>query len=502
MSAAAVLHPSPFGRRDKACDARGVRSLRVRLATIWLLSLAAAGAVGLLLVQLYDLSSTAQTARAETTLARACERIADRYAYYATGWTPPAQVARDAEFQRDMASVVAVALAGNPGVAGGVWQVEAGFFPDAAPAGGPPASERAALRELAEAAVQDRQPQAASRGDGSHTVLDRACPLSGPVGGLAAWVTTEVAEAAGLGKLRLGLGVLLALVLALSGWLTWLVLVWTRHVGRIEAALAASGADDLPRLAPTGEAELDRIVAALNTAGMRLAEARRRGAELSARVAAAERLAALGRVAAGVAHEIRNPVAAMRLKAENALAVPDPARREAALGAILAQIMRLDRLIAELLAMTQRRDPAPEPVDIPALLRIVAADHERGEMAVAVEAPPLTGRLDPALLRRCLDSLLDNAVRATPPGGGVRLRVAVAGDWLRVEVADDGPGVPPEVRASLFEPFVTTRADGTGLGLAIARELAEAQGGRIVLADAGGGGRGAVFALEVPWRPS
>ena len=127
----------------------------------------------------------------------------------------------------------------------------------------------------------------------------------------------------------------------------------------------------LPRLAPTGERELDRIVAALNTAGARLAEARQRSEALAARVALSERLAALGRVAAGVAHEIRNPIAAMRLRAENALA-GDDARRRAALEAILAQIARLDRLIGELLAMTQRRAPAPETVDLaglPARLR-------------------------------------------------------------------------------------------------------------------------------------
>ena len=81
---------------------------------------------------------------------------------------------------------------------------------------------------------------------------------------------------------------------------------------------------------------------------------------MSARVAASERLAALGRVAAGIAHEIRNPIAAMRLKAENALA-GDDARRRAALHTILGQIARLDRLIAELLAMTQRPRSGREP---------------------------------------------------------------------------------------------------------------------------------------------
>jgi signal transduction histidine kinase len=208
-------------------------------------------------------------------------------------------------------------------------------------------------------------------------------------------------------------------------------------------------------------------------------------------------------MAAGIAHEIRNPIGAMRLKAENALA-GDPARRGAALEAILTQIARLDRLIGELLTMTQRRAPQPEPTDVSALLEAAAADHRGSGPAIDVAAEPVTAMLDPALLRRALDALLDNAVRHTPPGGHVALRARRCGELLRIEVADTGPGVPAELHATLFEPFVTGRAEGSGLGLAIARELVEAQGGRLTLAQAGGAapGEGAVFAMELPCRLS
>jgi signal transduction histidine kinase len=110
----------------------------------------------------------------------------------------------------------------------------------------------------------------------------------------------------------------------------------------------------------------------------------------------------------------------------------------------------------------------------------------------------LPATLDPALLRRTLDALLDNALRHTPDGGTVTLRAARVGDTLRIDVADTGPGIVPDLQKNLFEPFVTGRADGTGLGLAIARELAQAQGARLTLARAGGErpGDGAVFRLE------
>lgn len=110
---------------------------------------------------------------------------------------------------------------------------------------------------------------------------------------------------------------------------------WSRRVGGLEAALAGHAGDAPPELARTGDPDLDRIVDALNRAGRRLDAARRRSEELAARVAASERLAALGRVAAGVAHEIRNPIAAMRLRAENALATGDEERQERALRAVL-----------------------------------------------------------------------------------------------------------------------------------------------------------------------
>jgi signal transduction histidine kinase len=488
-----------------------MKSLRARLFVAWALALASACAVGFLLVQLYRHSAAAQIARAEAAAANACERIGDGYAYYTTGWTPHLPVAEDAAFRADLTAMLALSLAGSPATEGGVWQTEDGHDPVAlafAAAGRPgaveaPAGDEAArIAALNAAVAESGLPEADRIGTGAQTLLLQACPLRGPLPGVTGWAMVRVASIAGSADVQVGVAVLLALVLALAGGLGWLVLSWGRHVGRIEAALAAAVGGELPPLPLTGEAELDRIVAALNTAGHRLAEAHRRSEALSARVAASERLAALGRVAAGVAHEIRNPIAAMRLRAENALA-GDDARRHTALEAILAQIQRLDRLIDELLAMTQRREPQPEPVDVAALLHDAAADHRRDGVTLRVEAPPdPPARLDPALLRRTLDALLDNAVRHTPAGGTVTLRAERASDTLRITVADTGPGIAPELARHLFEPFVTGRADGTGLGLAIARELADAQGARLTLAHPGGDGSGAAFLLEVPCRAS
>jgi signal transduction histidine kinase len=484
-----------------------VKSLRARLFVVWLLSLAAACAVGWLLVELYHQSARAQLARADSAVSHACEQIADEYSFYTSGWAGPSGGIYDARLKRDFAALVRLALPQGGEMAGGIWQAQAGplaevsLFHDDQDQTEP--SHRPRLAAVNQAAAQAERAVTEHVTAGAVTFVLHACPLPGPIAGLTAWTIMPVLTEVGLGALRLGLGVLLALVFGIALWLTALVLGFSRRVKRIEASLAAAGERDLPRLPLTGEAELDRIVAALNATGVRLAEARRRSAELAARVAQAERLAALGRVAAGVAHEIRNPIAAMRLRAENALA-GDPSRRGAALSAILEQIARLDRLIGELLTMTQRREPAPEAVDLPALLAAAAADQHAEGVTLRVQAAPAICHLDPALLRRALDALLDNALRHTPPGGSVTLCASVQGGVARIEVADTGPGIAPELRETLFEPFVTGRAEGTGLGLAIARELVEAQGGRLILAHPGGErpGEGAVFAMELPCRPS
>jgi len=467
---------------------------------LWFLSLAASLAVGVLLVGLYRQSSSAQLASTETAVAEACDAIADRYAYYAAGWAGPAPGESDAAFRADLAAVVNFALTEYPGLGGGIWRQDDGPLAATVPLSGDLHDAIAAL--AAEAAETDRD-AAQSLDAGAATLLLEVCPLRGPVPGLAAFALARVEAAPGQDQLRLGLGVLFCLALGMTALVTWLVAAWSRRISAIEAALAQHEAGTLPRLAATGERELDRIVTALNVAGERLDAAHRRSDELAARVALAERLAALGRVAAGVAHEIRNPIAAMRLKAENALA-GDDARRRVALDAILAQIARLDRLLAELLAMTQRREPVPAPTFFPAVLDSCAADHRRADIEIRVECNVGTVSVDAGLLHRALDNLVANAIAHTPPGGTVTLGAECRDATLCLTVSDTGPGVPAELRPHLFEPFVSGRPGGTGLGLAIARELAEAHGGRLTLTDPGGDapGHGAVFALEVPCPPS
>ena len=486
-----------------------MRSLTVRLVSLWLLSLAASLTVAVLLVQLERQSLRAQVSRAEAVVERACDQIGDRYAFYVTGWTPPG-TAVDRRFRVDLLAVVDMALAHEDGVEGGVWQAGAGSLAYAYPTyegSGPktdlPAAERDRIRLVNEDAARTGQAAGLEKRVRAQTLLLRSCPLGGPVPDLTAWTMMRVRASAELGPLRLGLAVLFALMLLMTGWLGRILVVWGRQVRRIEASLGRAEADGLPAMARTGERELDRIIDALNEAGARLGAARRRSDEMALRAAEAERLAALGRVAAGVAHEIRNPIAAARLQGENGLAGDDARRREA-IGDMLVQIDRLDALATELLAMTQRVEPQPEAVALAPFLRAGLARHEgdaaaRG-IALALEAEDGSAVFDPAMIGRALDNLLANAIRHAPDGGTVRVCTESGPALVAIVVEDSGAGVPAGLAGHLFEPFVTSRADGTGLGLAIAREMAAAHGGRLMLRRAGGSetGRGAVFAVELP----
>ncbi len=462
------------------------------------------------MVALYRSTTAARTAEAEIGLTHAAEHLAAAYDFYTTGL---AATPAGPGFARGLGAVVHTTLARAEGVEGGIWQQGRGSLAYAYPtyegSGSKtdlPAAETAAIAAINTDVEITRAPAARREIGRRETLLLYARPLSSPVlPGASAWVMTRVAATPAFARLQAALASLLFLVLLLAFWLWRLARSFGRHVGAIEAALRIDDIADLPPLPATGENDLDRILASLNEAVARLSQTRAEAALLARRAAEAERLAALGRVAAGIAHEIRNPLAAMRLRAENALAGDPPSGRAAnALVAILGQIARLDRLVHEILNLTQRPRPRLARVDLSRLLAAVIAEH--GEIAVRAsvrlqqQGPALTAVLDLELTRRALAALLDNAIRHTPAGGMVGLRADREGEYLILRVADTGPGIAAELRDCLFEPFVSFRPEGTGLGLAIAREMAEAQSGMLSLLDPGGAQGGAVFGVILPWH--
>lgn len=216
-----------------------------------------------------------------------------------------------------------------------------------------------------------------------------------------------------------------------------------------------------------------------------------------------ERLALLGEMAAIVAHEIRNPLTAVkgfsqRMK-RKAPGNEDVARYSQI---IVEEVDRLDNVIADVLDFARRAAPKWQEVDLAQVLRqtmdIVGAGLQKAEVVLSVEIgadlPRLKG--DPAQLKQVFLNICQNALKAMPEGGAMGIIAACKSGTIQVFISDTGQGIPPEVRGRIFQPFFTTRTHGTGLGLSLAQHIVEDHGGRISFESEVG--HGTTFLIELP----
>jgi two-component system sensor histidine kinase ChvG len=231
-----------------------------------------------------------------------------------------------------------------------------------------------------------------------------------------------------------------------------------------------------------------------------------------------QRMDAIERFAADVAHEIKNPLTSLRSAVETVARIEDPEQRRRLLAIILEDVERLNRLITDI-SDASRLDAElsraeMERVDVGEMLITLAEMHEA---TAAEETPPL--KLEMASHQRLIvrgiedrlvqvwRNLISNAVSFSPPGGSIRIGALREGKRVRVTIADDGPGIPPGKLTAIFERFYTERPAGekfgvhSGLGLSISRQIVEAHGGRIVAENrTAEDGRilGALFTVTLP----
>jgi signal transduction histidine kinase len=232
-----------------------------------------------------------------------------------------------------------------------------------------------------------------------------------------------------------------------------------------------------------------------------LAQANRDLRESGEQLRRAERLSALGEIAAGLAHEIRNPLAGVKGALEIVSSRTAKGTPEAEFSAIATrELHRLEALVQEFLDFARPRPPRVRPTVLLDVARRVAAllgpQAEQAGVAIELEAPPGTQPVsaDPEQIEQVLMNVVLNAIQASPRGRRVVVRQAAAGI---LEVADRGPGVSAEAAARLFEPFFTTKERGTGLGLAISQRIVAAHGGEIRVQAREGGGTSVLVTLPV-----
>jgi signal transduction histidine kinase len=233
-------------------------------------------------------------------------------------------------------------------------------------------------------------------------------------------------------------------------------------------------------------------------------------ADLLARTVAAERslahaekLAAIGELAARFAHDIRNPVTGARSLAQQLARDPmSPANAEHA-GIILEELERVERQVRELLRFARRDELALAPTDVSALVRATAHAFADRLAADGIDlgldiTDGVVARADGEKVRRVLVNLIENAMDALQngrPEKHLALGVARDGERAIVRIADDGAGIPIEAQPSVFDPFVSLKPSGTGLGLAIAKRIVDAHGGTITFSSRPGA---TAFEIRLP----
>ena len=251
-------------------------------------------------------------------------------------------------------------------------------------------------------------------------------------------------------------------------------------------------------------ARVDGLTTELEEKNRLLVESIARERQLEAEALRQSRLAAMGEMAATLAHEVRNPLGAMELFTGLLLQdLHDRPDTRALAEEVARGITDLNHLVTNLLEFTRTRTARAEMVDCRVLaedaLRYTADLQLANRVAVVREWPadvPVPALADGDLLRPVLLNLVRNALQAMPDGGTLTLAVRATDAGVDVAVADTGPGIPAAAHEEVFRPFYTTRTKGTGLGLPVARGLVTAMGGRLALESTPGSG--ARFTVTLP----
>jgi signal transduction histidine kinase len=354
-----------------------------------------------------------------------------------------------------------------------------------------PAAERSVIEEVTRRALAVGKAEQLLRG-ASELVLIQAAKA--PQQEVVAWsMERRSRQGSGGSRRALLVALVIAALLSVGGTLK-MGIGLRRGVAQIQDGLAALE-KDFGHSLPEGNDELGEIERSIN----RMARIRGR---LEEELRRDDRLRAIGRTVAGIAHEIRNPLNGIRLSMQ----LLDQRLRRGAiqsddLALVIEEVDRMEALLSDLLAFRETKKAVSTDQEIiPVIERCVqlvqpANGGLKKHVVVEVQGRNLRAYFDSQRLTQALLNLLLNALEASGIEGTVRVTVLSGNETVAVEVHDAGPGLSPEQQQHLFEAFYTTKPTGTGLGLAVSRELAEEMGGTLKYKDEQ---PGATFVLELP----
>lgn len=282
--------------------------------------------------------------------------------------------------------------------------------------------------------------------------------------------------------------------------------------GERHAAIPVSGHDEIATLADEFNIMAERLRERedeINTLNRTLEEkVASRTAELEEQgrhLARAERLAEVGLLAAGVAHEINNPLAIIRGNAELLqMSLPDAADPQQEVDVILKQATRIERIVSQLRSFSRSQGSRPGPIDLAPLLDDILEQigHQSPLGGVTIERRYQTGirlHADSDQLRQVFTNLILNALQAMASAGVLTVETVADADCCRIRILDTGPGLPADAAERLFTPFYTTKPQGTGLGLSVSYGIVREHDGRIEAADRDDV-PGAAFTVTLPVR--
>ncbi|MGC2464170.1 MAG: ATP-binding protein [Candidatus Acidiferrum sp.] len=377
----------------------------------------------------------------------------------------------------------------------------------------PPADQRADILEAAKGAVETHQPSERVLSSRSNIILIEAVPIRDGYSVIgSAWTIKRLSVLPGANRFRAYLITVALGIAALASVLLTLLVIHNLQGGvrKIEGGLRGLEQNLASQIdSESDPEEIQRISQAINRLGVALKGNMERERQIEGQLRHAERLASLGRLVAGVAHEVRNPLATIRLRVQMCRRDTDNPHVKESCAVALEEIERLNGMVNRLLNFARPVQLYCEPADLRNLIEERMETFrewaQRRGVTLSTELPrnSLSLQLDKNRMAQVFDNVIQNAIEAMSDGGGT-LSVTLApppnvpsgGSGICVEFRDTGKGMNSSVVRQVFDPFFTTKPSGTGLGLSICHELVQAHGGAIQLDSEEG--RGTSVRITIP----